>query len=270
MAVRGLARKLTQLEALAGRLREQAPALERLRNDPTLVLSAAGMAPDPWQIDLLNAAAGRVLLLCGRQAGKSTVAAALALLVALLKPASLVLLLSPSTRQSGELFRKVVSLFDRLGRPLAVAAESALRLELANGSRVVALPGKEVTVRCFSGVSLLVIDEAARVPDALYYAVRPMLATSQGRLVALSTPFGKRGWFHDEWHGPGDWQRVKVTAPDCPRISKEFLAEEIRALGERWYRQEYLCSFEDTIDAVFRWEDIQAALADDVEPLFPE
>src|SRR5207244_4416310 len=119
-----------------------------------------------------------------------------------------------------------------------------LRLELANGSRIVSLPGDEATVRGFSGVALLVIDEAARVNDALYYSVRPMLAVSQGRLVSLSTPFGKRGWFHDEWFGEGDWERVKITAEECPRIPATFLAEERRALGERWYKQEYLCSFE--------------------------
>jgi hypothetical protein len=107
------------------------------------------------------------------------------------------------------------------------------------------------------------------VADSLYYAVRPMLAVSRGRLVALSTPFGKRGWYHDEWHGEGEWQRVKITAEQCSRIAPEFLAEERRALGERWYRQEYLCSFEDTIDAVFSWADIQAALSDEVQPLFP-
>lgn len=180
------------------------------------------------------------------------------------------LLLSPSLRQSAELYRKVVDLFGALGRPMGVTAESALRLELANGSRVVSLPGDEKNIRGFSGVALLVIDEAARVADSLYYAVRPMLAVSRGRLVALSTPFGKRGWYHDEWYSEGEWQRVKITADGCPRISAEFLAEERRALGERWYRQEYLCSFEDTIDAVFSWADIQAALSDDVKPLFPE
>jgi hypothetical protein len=201
--------------------------------------------------------------------GKSSTAAALALRTALLRPGSPVLLLSPSQRQSGELFRKVVDLFGALGRPMAVSAESALRLELANGSRVVSLPGDEKNVRCFSGVAMLVIDEAARVPDALYYAVRPMLAVSRGHLVALSTPFGKRGWFHDEWHGDGDWERVKVTADQCPRITPEFLAEERRALGERWYEQEYMCNFAETIDAVFSWADIQAAMSDDVKPLFP-
>src|SRR5262249_59610271 len=122
-------------------------------------------------------------------------AAALALRTALLRPRSPVLLLSPSLRQSSELFRKILDLFNALERPVAVRAESALRVEFANGSRILLLPGKESTVRGFSDVALLIIDEAARVPDALYYSVRPMLAVSQGRLVALPTPFANPRFF---------------------------------------------------------------------------
>ena len=59
-----------------------------------------------------------------------------------------------------------------------------------------------------------------------------------------------------------------MTAEQCPRISAEFLAEERQALGERWFRQEYLCRFEDALDAVFAYADIQAALRDDLKPLF--
>jgi hypothetical protein len=242
--------------------------LEGLRNEPSAMMRLAGMKPDPWQDDLLVSAAQQMLMLCSRQTGKSSVAAALALRAALLNPGSPILLLSPSLRQSAELFRKIVDLFDALKRPVPVVARTALRLELSNGSRILSLPGTEGTIRGFSGVSLLVIDEAARVSDSLYYAVRPMLAVSRGRLVALSTPFGKRGWFHDEWHAAGNWERVRITADQCPRITKEFLEEERRALGERWFRQEYLCSFEDTIDSVFAYEDIQAAISDEVQPLF--
>jgi hypothetical protein len=269
MSVRMLVKRLTRLETLARRQRSRHCAvLEALAYNPVRIITEAGMQPDSWQDSVLRSDASRLLLLASRQAGKSFVAAAVALQTALLRPRSPVLLLSPSLRQSGELYRKVVDLFNALGRPMGVTAESALRLELANGSRVVSLPGDEKNIRGFSGVALLVIDEAARVADSLYYAVRPMLAVSQGRLVALSTPFGKRGWFHDEWHGEGHWQRVKITAEQCPRIAPEFLSEERRALGERWFRQEYLCSFEDTIDAVFSWADIQAALSDDIQPLF--
>jgi hypothetical protein len=240
-----------------------------LRADPAAVMTAAGLAPDPWQVRVLASPLAQILLLCSRQVGKSTVAGALAMRAAILQPGALVLLLSPSLRQSGELFRKVLGYFTALGRPLRVAAESALRIEFANGSRVVSLPGDEGTIRGFSGMNLLVIDEAARVDDNLYRAVRPMLAVSRGRLVALLTPFGQRGWFYEAWQSEEEWERVRVTAEECPRITPEFLAAERRTLGERWYRQEYQCSFEDTIDAVFSAEDIRAALSDDVKPLFP-
>jgi hypothetical protein len=239
--------------------------LEAARRDPARLLADAGIGPDPWQQALLRGAAGRVLLLCCRQSGKSTAAAALALREALLRPGALVLLLSPTLRQSAELYGdKVVRLYNALGRPVEADLESALRMGLANGSRIVSLPGDEKSIRGYSGVALLIVDEAARVPDELYYSVRPMLAVSRGKLVALSTPFGKRGWFFEEWRGPNPWERVRLTAPECPRITAAFLAEEEKALGPRWYRQEYHCSFEDTTDSVFAWEDVQAALSPDV------
>jgi hypothetical protein len=237
--------------------------------DPVLVMQAVGLDPDLWQKELLRTEARRMLLLCARQSGKSTTTAVLALHEALYRPPALVLLLSPSLRQSSELFRKVIGFYRQVSNVAPAHSESALRLELANGSRIVSLPGKEETVRGFSGVRLLVIDEAARVPDDLYYAVRPMLAVSGGRLVALSTPWGKRGWFHQEYSegGPG-WQRVTITANDCPRISPDFLAEERAALGEWWYRQEYLCDFVETTDQVFTYDEVMRAISGDVKPLF--
>jgi hypothetical protein len=247
------------------------PLLARLRADPARILADARMEPDPWQADLLRSRAARMLLLCSRQSGKSQVAAALALQAALLDPPALVLLLSPTQRQSGELFRdKVKRLYNALGRPVATVQESALTMELANGSRIVSLPGDEETVRGYSGVRLLVIDEASRVDDALYHSVRPMLATSRGRLVCLSTPFGRRGFFHEAWAGAEPWKRVKITADQCPRITVEFLAEERRCIGERWFRQEYGCEFLTAVGAVFSGDDIDRAFVNDVQPLeFP-
>src|SRR5262245_24569861 len=206
--MRALLTRLKKAEtAMQSRL-SAAPAVERLRADPTSLMCLAGMRPDPWQERLLRTDPDQVLLLCSRQAGKSQTAAALALKTALLRPRSPVLLLSPTLRQSGELFRKVLDHFNALGRPVGVVSESALRIEFANGSRVVSLPGDEKNIRGYSGVALLVIDEAARVADSLYCAVRPMLAVSRGRLVALSTPFGKRGWFHDAFYSTESWERV--------------------------------------------------------------
>src|SRR6516164_5676820 len=148
----------------------------------------------------MHARSTPMLVLCARQSGKSTCAAALGLYEALYASPALVLLLSPSLRQSQELFRATMQLYTRGGAQVPTVAESALRLELTNGSRTVALPGEsDATIRGYANVRLLVIDEAARVPDDLYRATRPMLAVGGGRLVALSTPYGKQGWFWDEY-----------------------------------------------------------------------
>jgi hypothetical protein len=241
-------------QAAIDRLLANRPApADRFWADPARIMADAGVKPDPWQAELLRGHAERTLLLCSRQAGKSLTAAALALREALLVPGSLVLLLSPSLRQSGELFRdKVMRLYLALSRPVPTVQESALTMGLANGSRIVSLPGEEGTIRCYSGVALLVIDEAARVPDDLYRAVRPMLAVSGGKVICLSTPCGKRGFFYEEWDSTRLWNRVCIPADQVPRISQKFLAEERLTLGERWYRQEYLCSFEETTITVMR------------------
>jgi Terminase large subunit, T4likevirus-type, N-terminal len=289
-------------------LRREEPA-DRLWIEPTLLMRRAGLTPDPWQAGVLDDHLQNVLLLCARQVGKTTVTSALALRTALLEAPALVLVLSPSERQSAEFLLKVKSFYRALRRPgrrpvanrlrrgslqsyrdkwrdEAAAEEaylkipapvraSALELHLDNGSRIVGLPSSDATIRGYSGVNLLVIDEAARVADGLYKAVRPMLATSRGRLVALSTPFGRRGWFYEEWERcaqaraqgtPAPWHRVSVRADQCPRIPKEFLAEERASMGERWFPQEYLCSFEDPLGAVFSADVIKAAFSGGGEP----
>src|SRR5207244_733277 len=116
---------------------------------------------------------------------------------------------------------------------------------------------------------MVILDEAARIPDALVAAVRPMLGTTGGKLVCLSTAFAKSGWFYDSWTGPEKWDRIRVTADRNPRLTAEFLAEERRTLGERWYAMEYLCEFGDDVAAVFSSEDIARAWSADVLPLFP-
>lgn len=233
--------------------------------DPVELAMATGVAPDPWQAHLLRSSEPRVLLNCCRQAGKSTMAATLAVHAAVFQPDSLVLLLSPSLRQSQELFKKALRAYQMVDGSAPSTTESALRLELENGSRIISLPGKEETVRGFSGVKLLIVDEASRVPSALYFAIRPMLAVSNGRLLALSTPFGTRGWWHDAWFSAESWEHYEVPASFCPRISKEFLEEERRAMGDWWFEQEYQCRFLEGETQPFRREDIDKAFEEDVE-----
>jgi len=238
--------------------------------DPVLLFSSAtGLDPDGWQRQLLRSQSKHLIALTCRQAGKSTCTGALALWTALYQADSLILLLAPAERQAVELLLKICEMYVTLGEPIPAVKATARELKLSNGSRILALPGSnERTIRGFSGAALLIVDEASRVEDDLYYSVRPMLAVSGGRLALLSTPFGMRGVFFDVWRNGTGWDRFKVLAPDCPRITPEFLADERRSMGPRWFQQEYMCSFEHAEGAVFSHETLEAARQGNVTPLF--
>jgi Terminase large subunit, T4likevirus-type, N-terminal len=243
--------------------------LEQLSSDlsksvnPVRFAQSLGFNLDVWQRDLLLSNRKRVLLLAARQVGKSSVCSMLALHYSLNNPDSLVLVLSPSLRQSSELFKRIIGFYRDLGRPLPAETLTALTLKMTNGSRIVSLPSQESTIRGFSGVDLILIDEAALVPDELYRAVRPMLAVSEGRLIAMGTPHGQRGWFFNEFTNGGDkWKRYTIKADQCPRISKAFLTEERQALGTYWFEQEYECIFHQSEASIFRLELIKASIGD--------
>jgi hypothetical protein len=227
-----------------------------------------GFDPDPRQAKVLASTAKRGILNCTRQWGKSTVAAVKAVHRAMARARSLVVVASPTERQSAEFLHKAGELTARLGIRPRGDGKNAMSLLLPNESRIIGLPGTERTIRGFSAVSLLIVDEAARVPDEVYKALRPMLAVADGDLWLLSTPNGKSGFFYENWaHGGEEWERVTVPATECPRIGAAFLEEERRQLGEIWFRQEYLCEFVDNGGRMFDRDVLEGALRD-VEPLF--
>ncbi|MBP1844468.1 hypothetical protein J2046_002727 [Rhizobium petrolearium] len=237
--------------------------------DPVLLARDCGLEPDLWQANLLRSNPRRALLLCSRQSGKSTVAALLVLYAVLFIPAAQIVVVSPTQRQSNELFRTIINFLSRLHEAPRLTAESTQRAELSNGARILALPGTEKTIRGIAGVDLVVMDEAARVEDELLTAVRPMMATKpESRLIALTTPAGKRGWFYEAWVSDEGWERVKVPASACPRITPEYLAEELRALGAIKFSEEYELEFHDPEEAVFPLTVIEAAFSQEVQPLW--
>lgn len=165
------------------------PAETALRIDPSLLMEMLDFVPDPFQRALLRSQSPRILLLCSRQLGKSTSTACVALTTAYLNVGALVLLVSPSERQSEVLFAKVSSFHKRL-RLVDSVKELSLSIDLMNGSKIVALPGSAETIRGYSSPHLIVIDEASRVEDSLLAAVLPMIVVNQGRIICLSTPRG--------------------------------------------------------------------------------
>ena len=212
-----------------------------------------GFAPDAAQERVLRTNEKRVVLCCSRQWGKSTVTAVLALHRAVTRPGALILALAPCERQSGLLVSKISGFARKLGLATKRDGMNKCSAVLGNGSAVIGLPGKEQYLRGYSAVSLLIIDEAARVDDELYTAVRPMLAVSDGDVWMMSTPFGRRGFFWRVWDtGCGEeWLRLRVPATECARIRPDFLARERAAQGEHRFRQEYLCEFVQAEDALF-------------------
>jgi hypothetical protein len=219
-----------------------------------------GFHPDEKQ-EMVLRGGRRVIVNCTRQWGKSTVTAAKAVHRAYSAAGSLTLVVTPSGRQSGEFLRKAEEFVRRLGIKVRGDGDNEISIAFPNGSRIVGLPGNEATARGYSA-SLLLIDEAARVDDALYRAMRPSLAVANGDLWLTSTPYGKRGFFWGEWeHGGSEWERISVPATECPGISAQLLAEEC-AKGDETYRREYMCEFGDMEGAVFSRESIEAALQD--------
>src|SRR5262245_13816746 len=104
---------------------------------------------------------------------------------------------------------------------------------------------------------------------AVLAAIKPTLATTEGRIVALTTPAGSSGWLYDLWtNNDPAWHRVMVKASDCPRISKEFLEQELKDLGPAKFAQEYDLEFVDAETAAFMGELIEQAFSDDVRPLW--
>lgn len=270
---------------------------------PKYYLQELGIEPYPWQVFLHESyhTHKRVALLCARQAGKSHSVAGEAGYTAKNYPGTLSLITAPSQDQSTYTMRKVRDMIsvDRELSDMQIASSKSEK-EFSNGSQILALPGSEKSVRGYSQPRLIIFDEAARVLDETYRATRPMLTKNpDARMMLITTPFGKQGFFHNVWEYGGDrWLKILVvpgfTLEDgriverepeedfqremlkkgihafySPRHTREFLEEELDDLGsEFWFRQEYLCEFLDAATSMFSSELINRAMSPDVKPLF--
>jgi hypothetical protein len=235
--------------------------------DPaTFAQHSLGLNLDPWQYQVLRSVERRIILNCARQTGKSLVAIILSLHRAIYYPGSLSLLVSPSLRQSSALIRRLINLLERLEVKPKLIEMNKLSITLESGSIVLALPSREGNIRGYTA-NLVVEDEAARIDNNVHVALRPMVSTSGGRYIMASTPAGAHNHFWETWVRGEGWQKVQVTAFDCPRIEREFLRAERIALGELMFAQEYLCQFTEASEQLFSTDMVDAAITDEVKPL---
>jgi len=235
--------------------------------DPVLwCRDVLGLALDPQQARLVASRGRRELLNCSRQWGKSTATAAAVLHEAVYVPGSRTVVVAPSARQSSLLLASVEGFANRAAVAFSPLGGDDPGLRFAGGE-IIALPSAEATTRGLSGVTWLIVDEAARVGDDLWHSVRAYLATTGGRIWLLSTPFGQRGFFYEESKS-GRYHVTRVPASECPRISPEFLQEQKVSMPLAWFLQEYACEFTSVDGGVFDHGLVAASLSDDVEALW--
>lgn len=238
--------------------------------DPMAFARRRGFVPEDWQSRLLRTTAPRVAVPCGRQVGKTQTTSYKALNVALTHPGRDILIISPTQRQSVEMLARIKTIYRGMRQAGKLTKDNDAEIGLANGSRVVSLPGTEGTVRGFANVRLLIIDEAARVDDGVFASVLPMVG-SDGQIMALSTPWGQRGWFYvlcEEAPGNG-WEKHHISVYESAQWSPQRIAEVRASVGSFVFDSDYLAVFGDTTDQLFGTEDVKRAFTDDIRPLFP-
>ena len=248
-------------------------SMSPLDAEPTSIVDfaekALGWMLEDKQRELLTGPSRRVILNCTRQWGKSWMAAVALLFHAVHNPESLSIVAGPTLRQSAELLKKLKDLAGRLGIQSKGDGINRQSLVLPNRSRIVAVPGNSPDgIRGFSGVSMLVIDEASMVKDDIYVAARPMLTQNNGSIWLLSTPREQDGFYYREFsEGTEDWRRVVVPATECPRFKPEQLEAEKSSLGARLFAQEFLCEFVATGDGLFDEAWFDDVFCPDTRPL---
>jgi hypothetical protein len=264
--IRKARRRNQQAADLARGPTRAASILDALQADPTLPMRAAGLTPDPWQEELIRCPDRQVAALCTRRSGKTRTVAAKVTGRSLISRTQ-TLLFAPTEDQAKELLQYVREMNDALGCPVPLVRESQTELAWANGSRVLAKTDRPKSARGFTP-DLIVIDEAAQVSDLLYLSVAPMQILGKCNVMALTTPYGKVGWFFELWDTPAkikNWRPFRITAYECPRVDRQTLEEHRATMPPRWFDQEYLCVFNNAVDAVFGRDVIEAAeRADDL------
>ncbi len=227
---------------------------------------------DEEQQQILDPANKRIILLCHRQYGKSSISSLVCFHRALFYPKSLCLLVAPSLRQSSENFRKVSDALDYLTPKPDLEEDNKLTLQFANGSRIVSLPGSQKTVRGFTAPDTIIIDEASEAADELFTALYPMFASNpKGRLILAGTPKGRRGFFHRQWtEGGPEWLKIMKRASENPRLDPAILEEARRTLPEWEFLQEYECRFMQAQDQYFSNYTINKMFDSNVKPLWSE
>lgn len=238
---------------------------DKLRQDPVVFAEVVlGFRAFPYQAELLRCRSKRIVACWARQTGKTTAIAVKVIHYAFTNADTTTLIVSRGLRQSMIMFG-VIEQF-ALAHPVlrrSVVKSTRTSIQLMNGSQIIALPcGPDgASLRGYTA-HLVVMDEAAFMPeDVIASVIFPMLATTNGKAVMLSTPWGRDHIFYRSFKNPNYWSQ-HVRAEECPRISKEFLEEQRYGIGDLRYKMEYEAEFVEDENSFFSQDLIRECVED--------
>lgn len=224
------------------------------------------------QAEILAAQERFQVACAGRRWGKTKVAARKIIRAAMAKPGSLNWWVSESYKSTRRGYQEVVRQIPRslLAKPAPPETSNDLILRLTNGSVIEFYSGGNPEALAGAGVHYVVIDEAALIPERVWYQlIRPTLMDTGGSAFIISTPRG-RNWFWKMWKAgqggnPGykSWRFPQWTNPYVPADE----TEEARAtLPDVIFKQEIAAEFVSSNASIFNLDHELAVLPTTVDP----
>lgn len=181
--------------------------------DPVRYLRSIDLNVFPWQAEILSDESTRICIDGARQGGKSTLMSAIVCHCAKYRPRSLAVILAPTLMQAGEDMTKIKQFIARDRMYPKLTRSGAQEIATIKGSRILVLTASDDAARGFSNPDIILFDEASRIPDEVFEAVRPMITNNPRAVIyEISTPNGKKGFFYDHFSSPR-WSRYLVRAP---------------------------------------------------------
>ena len=235
-----------------------------------------GWKPHPTQREWLMCDARAKVAACGRRLGKTEAAAVDATTFAITRPGSVQIIVSPTYDQSRLIFDTVerLAMASSITRRFAKVTRTPYPRITLGGSVIMARTADEDgrNLRVHSA-DRVIVDEAAYVRDSVVTEViAPMLADRNGRLVMISTPFGKNHFYRAFQRGRQQGTGNREQKGQCaafsfpswanPHISREYIEDQRREISPRQFSVEYEAQFIDDSSCVFPWEDIEAAVVE--------
>ena len=216
---------------------------------------------DDWQKEVMKTK-GNMILLCGRQVGKSEIMAKKIAEYLLNNPKKKLLICSGVERQASGLYNKVVSyIYYNYPRAFKSGKYKPLKTKfhLKNESMLITEPvgndGRGARQHTINGV---IFEEMQLIPEEAYAAITPMLLTTGGFIWMLGTAWATTGYAYERLSDPA-FKVIRVNAeevaeqrPEPQRtIMLKHLENERRRLTVAQYQQEYLAIPSDKTRQIF-------------------